>query len=92
MGVAASTPHGDIHVGFDGEHCQQAFSDDAALLGRFVARKDAQRAAQGEQFRLLPACALGKFGESLDEALKKAAAECVAACPTAALAWAKGST
>jgi len=27
------------------------------------------------------------FGESLDEALKKAAAECVAACPTAALTW-----
>jgi ferredoxin len=29
------------------------------------------------------------FDESLDEALKKVAAECVAACPTAALAWAK---
>jgi len=32
------------------------------------------------------------FDESLDEALKKSAAECVAACPTAALAWAEGRT
>ncbi len=31
------------------------------------------------------------FGKSLDEALKEVAAECVAACPTAALAWAPGS-
>jgi NADH dehydrogenase/NADH:ubiquinone oxidoreductase subunit G len=29
------------------------------------------------------------FDRSLDEALQKAAAECIAACPTAALAWKK---
>jgi NADPH-dependent glutamate synthase beta subunit-like oxidoreductase/ferredoxin len=32
------------------------------------------------------------FDESLDEALKKVAAECVAACPTAALAWGEGKS